>query len=151
MSSCYSRCDESFSTFRCFFGLTTVPFHSPSCSYFARHLFYSVIPHSESSTTAAGSKTYKSAVLDHLSHQLAPALGKREMLPLSDSVRHQELKVAEVRSNTEAIQAGPPSDTLMPVITTESFQTCMPGDEEPEDVGTSLVPHHHPSWRFSQG
>jgi hypothetical protein len=63
------------------------------------------------------------------------------MLPPSDSFHHQELKLAEALSNIQAIEVPPPSYTLMPVTTHESFHAYATDEEDDEeDCLTPLAP-----------
>jgi hypothetical protein len=60
------------------------------------------------------------------------------MLPPSDSFYHQELKLAEALSNIQAIEVPPPSYTLMPITTNESFHAY--GTEAEDDEEDCLTP-----------
>jgi hypothetical protein len=63
------------------------------------------------------------------------------MPPPSDSLRHQELKLAEALSNIQAIEVPPPSYTLMPVTTNDSFRNyATDDDDDDEDCLAPLAP-----------
>lgn len=55
------------------------------------------------------------------------------MRPPSDSLRHQELKLAEALPNIQAIEVPPPSYTLTPVTTTDSFHNYTTNDDDDEE------------------